>query len=86
MKIEIDDELIKAIKKLDKELRERFYAGIEKVVLNPEVGKPLQYDFKGCRRIRLDPFRIVYKIKEETLFVLAFEHRGVVYKKILKKK
>ncbi len=86
MKIEIDDELLKAIKKLDKGLRERFYTGIEKIDVNPEVGKPLQYDFKGCRRIRIDPFRIIYKIKEETIFILAFEHRGIVYKKALTEK
>jgi mRNA-degrading endonuclease RelE of RelBE toxin-antitoxin system len=81
VKVEISPELLKEIKKLDKVFRERFHKGIERVVANPDVGKPLQYDFKGCRRIRIDPFRIVYKVKEEMIFILAFEHRGIVYKK-----
>jgi len=80
LKVEIEPDLLKEIKRLDKGLRERFYKGIEKLVTNPDAGKPLQYDFKGCRRIRIDPFRIIYKLKEETIFILAFEHRGIVYK------
>jgi mRNA-degrading endonuclease RelE of RelBE toxin-antitoxin system len=81
VKVEIDPELLKEIRKLDEGLKERFYKGIEKVVAKPDAGKPLQYDFKGCRRIRADPFRIVYRVKEDTVFILAFEHRGTVYKK-----
>jgi mRNA-degrading endonuclease RelE of RelBE toxin-antitoxin system len=81
VKVEIDPGLLKEIRGLDKGLRERFYKGIEKLVACPNAGKPLQYDFKGCRRIRIDPFRVIYKVKEDTIFILAFEHRGIVYKK-----
>jgi len=81
VKVEIDSGLLKEIRGLDKGLRERFYKGLEKLVVNPSIGKPLQYDFKGCRRVRIDPFRVIYKVKEDTIFVLAFEHRGLVYKK-----
>ena len=80
MKVEIDPGLLKEIRKLDRGLKERFYKAIERLVRNPDVGKPLQYDFKGCRRMRIDPFRIVYKVKEDTVFIVAFDHRGVVYK------
>lgn len=80
MKVEIDPGLLKEIRKLDRGLKERFYNAIERLVRNPEVGKPLQYDYKGCRRMRIDPFRIVYKVKEDTVFIVAFDHRGVVYK------
>lgn len=79
MKIEIDPYLLKEIKKLDKVLINRFYKTAEKISSNPEGGKPLQYEFKGCRRIRIDPFRIIYKIKKDTIFILAFEHRSKVY-------
>jgi addiction module RelE/StbE family toxin len=79
MKIEIAHRLLKEIKCLDEGLVERFYKAVEKISVNPECGKPLRYDFKGCRRVRIDPFRIVYKIKEDTIFLLAFEHRSKVY-------
>lgn len=80
MKVEIDPGLLKEIRKLDRGLKERFYNAIERLVRNPKVGKPLQYDYKGCRRMRIDPFRIVYKVKEDTVFIVAFDHRGIVYK------
>ena len=81
MRVEIDPELLKEIIRLDKGLKERFYKGVERLAAKPDAGKPLQYDFKGCRRIRIDPFRIIYKIKKETIFIIAFEHRGSVYKR-----
>lgn len=80
MKVEIDPGLLKEIRKLDRSLKERFYNAVERLARNPEVGKPLQYDYKGCRRMRIDPFRIVYKVKEDTVFIVAFDHRGVIYK------
>jgi len=46
MKVEIDPGLLKEIRKLDRGLKERFYNAIERLVRNPEVGKPLQYDYK----------------------------------------
>jgi len=80
MKVEIDPRLLKEIQKLDRNLRDRFAKAIEKLCLYPEIGKPLHYEFKGCRRIRIDPFRIIYKIKADTIFILAFEHRSIIYK------
>ena len=62
MKVELDPKLLRELKKLDRGLKEKFYKAIEKIVVNPEIGKPLQYEFKGCRRVRVDPFRIVPKI------------------------
>ncbi|MDI6784963.1 MAG: type II toxin-antitoxin system RelE/ParE family toxin [bacterium] len=79
MKIEIDPRLLKEIKKLDRGVKDRLVKSIEKICLNPEGGKPLQYEYKGCRRIRIDPFRIIYKVKEDTIFILAFDHRSKIY-------
>lgn len=46
-----------------------------------EFGKPLQYSFKGHRRLRIGDYRVIFKIEESThsVFVLAIAHRKDIY-------
>lgn len=53
-----------------------------KLAINPiEYGKPLQYSFKGYRRLRVGDYRIVYKIEEKKkiVFIAAIKHRREIY-------
>ena len=54
--------------------RQRIVAVIEKkLIFNPEIfGKPLQGKLKGCFRLRIDPYRIVYTINKNqvTVFII----------------
>ena len=53
----------------------------ERLGSNPiEYGKPLQYSLKGCRRLRVGDYRIIYKIEEpETVLIVKIGHRKEVY-------
>lgn len=53
----------------------------ERLATNPiEYGKPLQYSLKGCRRLRVGDYRVVFKIEEpETILILKIGHRKEVY-------
>ena len=42
-------------------------------------GKPLRYNLKGCRRLRVGDYRIVYRINEQTVTILAIKHRKNIY-------
>lgn len=42
-------------------------------------GKPLQYNLKGCRRLRVGDYRIIYQIKEKKVIIIAIKHRKDVY-------
>ncbi len=75
-------------KKFDKELKTvktksikgKIKKQILKIIENPETGKPLKYNLKGERTIYVKPYRIIYAVKDKTLFLLRFEHRKEVYK------
>ena len=47
------------------------------------VGKPLRFEYEGCRSARRGPYRIIYSIDEasRTITVLAVGHRADVYRK-----
>jgi mRNA-degrading endonuclease RelE of RelBE toxin-antitoxin system len=56
---------------------------LEAIASNPRrLGKPLRFELEGCRSARRGPYRIVYRIDEETrtVAVLAVAHRADVYR------
>ena len=53
----------------------------ERLVSNPiEFGKPMQYSLKGCRRMRVGDYRVIYQIEEpSTVLIVKIGHRKEVY-------
>ena len=68
---------IKHIKEPD--TKERIKKQIQKIIENPEIGKPLQYSLRGERTIYIKPFRLIYAVEGTALILLRFEHRKEVY-------
>jgi mRNA-degrading endonuclease RelE of RelBE toxin-antitoxin system len=64
----------------DKTLKNRVKDQIEKILDNPETGKPLRFALKGERSVYVLPYRLIYAMQGETLYLLRFEHRKVVYR------
>ena len=71
------------LKGLSKSTKDKLKKAIEKkLMINPiEFGKPLQYSLKGLRRLRVEDYRIVYKINLEAKLVIIVKvgHRKEVY-------
>jgi len=67
----------KNFKKLASNYAERVKKLIEKIITDPEVGKPMQYDRKGTREVYLKPFRLSYAYDKTTdhLFFLEVYHK-----------
>ena len=68
---------VKKIKKSS--LKEKLEKQIKKITENPNFGKPLRYDLKGERTIYVKPYRLLYKVEGDKLYLLRFEHRKQVY-------
>ena len=50
---------------------------INKIIENPEIGKPMRYVRSGTREVYIKPFRLSYRyIKEEyTIIFLELHHK-----------
>ncbi len=61
----------------DNNLKERLIKQIEKIKVNPEIGKPMMYDRKGTRELYVAPFRLSYTyIKhEDRVIILDLYHK-----------
>jgi addiction module RelE/StbE family toxin len=66
-------------KKADASVREKAKKQIDKIVRDPQTGKPLRFDLKGERTVYVKPFRIIYAFAQNTIYFLRFEHRKQVY-------
>ena len=73
------DKFEQEFKKSDTSIKEKALKQINKIISNPKVGKPLQYDLKGERTVYVKPFRIIYTYSNNTIYFLRFEHRKDVY-------
>lgn len=52
----------------------------ERLMVNPiSFGKPLRYSLKGHRRLRVSDYRVVYRIKNKTVIIIAIKHRKDIY-------
>ena len=73
----------KQIPKLSLPARRRIQKAIEKkLVINPiSFGKPLRHSLRGLRRLRVDDYRVIYKIDEEVnlVIIVKIAHRKDVY-------
>jgi len=81
MEIIFSDEFKKDFKKInDKNTRIKIIKQLKKLEEIPQSGKPLKYNLKGYRGIRVPPFRIIYRIEEDKIILNCFEHREDAYK------
>ena len=72
----------KDIPKLSALNRKRLRQAIEeRLGSNPlELGRPLQYSLKGCRRLRVGDYRVIYRIEEnDVVLIIKIGHRREVY-------
>jgi len=47
----------------DKRTKERIIKQIERIIADPNVGKPLRYSLRGERSVRITPYRLIYKVQ-----------------------
>ena len=81
MEIIFSDDFKKDFKNLkDKSIRLKIIKHLKKLANLPESGKPLKYNLKNHRSIRIPPFRIIYRLERDKIVINCFDHRKDVYK------
>jgi mRNA interferase RelE/StbE len=72
------------IPKLDQKIKATIKGAIEKrLCTHPDrYGKPLQRTLKGYWKLRIGDYRVVYRIRQEEIQILAIAHRKEVYQRV----
>ncbi|MCL2312906.1 MAG: type II toxin-antitoxin system RelE/ParE family toxin [Firmicutes bacterium] len=81
-KIEYLEEVFDQLAKIPKNIRNAITRAIdERLTIDPHRFKSLVCDWKGCFRMRVGDYRVIYKInkKEITVLIVKIDSRGKVY-------
>ena len=70
---------LKKLKKKDKNLFDRLTKKLKEIRQNPEHYKPLRDILKGNRRAHLDPFVIIFNVKEDLITFHYVKHHDEAY-------
>ena len=84
VRITYSTEFEKALKQLIKQDRKTFEQlenQIEKILREPQIGKPLRYTLKNRRRLHVGSFVLVYEFHRNELRFIDFDHHDKIYKK-----
>jgi len=68
----------KQIRKIKNEaLKQRIKQQIQKIIEDPEIGKPMRFGRKGTRELYISPFRLSYMYEKEMnrIVLLAIYHK-----------
>jgi addiction module RelE/StbE family toxin len=76
----VTDEIRKCLKN-DPVRFEQLAKKIEFLTIHPEMGKPLRNVLKGCWRVHIGPYVLVYKIDQarQCVVLIKFRHHDDVY-------
>jgi len=71
------DNFKKIRSKLDKSILIKLAKQVEKIIENPEIGKPMRYNRKGTREVYISPYRLSYLYDKEKgiIYLLDFYHK-----------
>lgn len=76
------ERILKKLKKRDAALLEQLQLGVEKILREPLLGKPLGNVLRNYRRIHIGgSFVLLYQILKNKVFLLDFDHHDRIYKK-----
>ena len=66
---------------LNRDLHDRIIHAIERrLSAEPmQYGMPLRHRFKGCWKLRVGDYRIVYRLIQDVVLIVAVRHRKNVY-------
>ncbi len=70
---------LKKLKRKDKSPFERLTKKLKEIRQNPEHYKPLRNVLKGNRRAHLDPFIIIFNVKDDLITVHYVKHHDEAY-------
>ncbi len=67
----------KELRKLrDAGLKQKIMKQIEKIVAEPDIGKPMRYQRQGTREVYVSPLQLSYAYEHDTLYFLDIYHKN----------
>lgn len=76
----VPEKVYKEIREIPLPWRTRVSKVIELLSKNPFLGKKMRGEFEGQRKIRIWPYRLMYRVEKgkRSIFIVSVKHRGSI--------
>jgi mRNA interferase RelE/StbE len=83
-RLRVPHAVVALLRKMHPHLKRKVRASLEIIVANPNEGKALRDDLAGLRSMRVGKFRIIYRICQDVIEVIAVGPRERIYAETLR--
>jgi len=83
-KLKVPDETAALVRSLHPNLKRKIKAALQTVLSEPQAGKALKNELEGLRSFRVGKLRVVYRIKERIIEIVAIGPRKTIYEETLR--
>lgn len=73
--------ILEKMAKKDRTSLKKIESQVYKIISNPLVGKPLRNVMKNYRRAHIGSFVLIYKIENQEIAFMDYDHHDRIYKK-----
>ena len=79
MRLKVPPDVASLIRNMHPHLKNRVRAGLNQVLGNPDTGKFLRFELEGLRSFRIGKFRLIYRLKQDVIEIVALGPRARIY-------
>ncbi len=79
----VPDALRELIRHLSPHLKISIIRALDEILVDPSTGKPLYEELEGLRTYKIGKFRIIYRVKDMEIALVAMGPRKTIYQKML---
>jgi len=83
-KLKVADETAALVRTLHPNLKRKIKAALQAILSEPRAGKALKNELEGLRSFCVGKLRVVYRIKEEIIEIVAIGPRKRIYEETLR--
>jgi mRNA interferase RelE/StbE len=83
-KLRAPDETAALVRSLHPNLKRKIKAALQAILTEPQTGKALKNKLEGLRSFRVGKLRIVYRVKERIIEIVAIGPRKRIYEETLR--
>lgn len=77
-------ELVHAVRSMHPEIKKKVRLGLATIQSDPSIGKALKDDLAGLRSFRVGRIRIIYRVVEQEIQIVAVGPRSTIYEETLR--
>ena len=79
VRIRIPAEVADLVRSLHPQIKQKVRAALDEILKDPASGKQLQGELSAFRSFRIGKIRIIYRVKDGILEIIAIGRREVIY-------